>query len=132
MKNPQNIVSAQIILPSLSGAKIGSDTSITAENVEQFTPSAEAISKSTSYFREKGFEVGNCYGISFSITGAAALFEEVLNVKVVIGDNNIASFTTSDGSKITTLEGDALKSLPDGLIDSITFPEPLDFGPGNY
>lgn len=132
MKNQGNVVSAQVILSSLSGARIGPDTSITAENVKQFTPSAETIAKATSFFREKGFEVGNCVGMSCSITGSAALFEKVLNVKVVIDDNNVASLTSSEGSKTTTLEGDTLKSLPDGLVDAITFPEPLDFGPGNY
>lgn len=132
MKNKQDVVSAQIILPSLSGAKIGSETSITVENVQQLTPSTETIFKATGYFREKGFEVGNVVGISFSITGAVELFEEILNVKVVLDDNNAAIFISSKGLKTSTLEGDALKSLPDGLVDSITFPEPLDFGPGSY
>ena len=132
MKNQLNVVSAQIILPSLSGAKIGSNTSITSENIEKFTPSAETISKATSFFREKGFEVGNVVGISFSITGAAALFEEVLKVTVIIDDNNGTGFARSDGSKTATLEGTALKYLPDGLVSTITFPAPLDFGPGSY
>jgi hypothetical protein len=132
MKNKQNVVSALIILPSLSGSKIGSNTSITTENIEKFTPSAVTISKATSFFREKGFEVGTVVGMSFSITGAAALFEEVFNANVIIDDINYARFTSSDGSKTATLEGDALKHLPDGLADSITFPAPLDFGPGSY
>ena len=132
MKNEQNVVSVQIILPSSSGAKIGPETSITAENIQQFTPSAETIAKATGYFRAKGFDVGNVVGISFTITGAAALFEEVLKVKVVIDDQKAASFSSVEGSKTSSLEGDALKSLPTGLVNSITFPEPLDFGPGNY
>ncbi len=125
-------VSAQVILPSASGRKIDQKTIITAENIKQFTPSAATVAKATAFFRDNGFDVGRVAGISFSITAPAELFEQVLKVQILGNTNDGVSFARKDGTTTTTLEGDALPHLPDGLIDAITLPERPAFGPESY
>ncbi|MCP3890318.1 MAG: hypothetical protein GY702_15830 [Desulfobulbaceae bacterium] len=132
MTNDQHVLSAQIIIRSINGDKIEPDTVLTSENIHNFTPSTESINNATTFFKEKGFLVGNFVGISFSITGPTELFEAVMKVKVKIEANKRGTFIRNDGSETATLEGDALTHLPHGLVESIAFAEPPEFGPESF
>lgn len=123
--NPATVVSAQVVLPAHSGARPGPLTRITTENLRDWTPAVETIEIVSGAFRGMGFEIGECVGNSFSITGAVRLFESCFRTKL-----------REMGRRVQF--GDHGYELPPEKIPhelrvrvvTITFTPPPDFGPG--
>ena len=123
--NPEKIVSAQVILPAAGGARPGLHTRITAENIHEWTPSAESIARVSGALRSLGFTIGECVGNSFAITGAARIFEAHFGTKLAEAGGGMQF--AGDGREL------AAAKIPAPLraqIAAITFTPPPDFGPG--
>jgi len=107
-------LSAQVILRPHGNASSRGLT-ITAANVAAYAPDAGTAQRVVRYFAEKGFDVGGVVGISFSISGPPALFEEVFG-----------------GRRDRSLVLDKLDSAVAAAIEEVTFTKPPDFGPASY
>ena len=122
------IISADVLLRSAAGLTIGSETRISAENLEQFVPPPDAYPVVSDIFRWLGFDVGPMTGISFSITAAVASFENIF--KVSLRSNPAGGIETDDGE--LELDPAALPAKAVHLIQAIAFSEPPDFGPSDF
>jgi hypothetical protein len=122
--NPEKIVSAQVILVAADGARPGPHTRITAENIRDWLPSDEVVTRVSAALRGMGFEVGQCIANSFSITGAVKIFESSFRTKLrELGEGlQFANDVELAAERIPT----ALRAQ----IAAITFTRPPDFGPG--
>jgi hypothetical protein len=122
---PERIVSAQVILAAASGARLGQETRITSENIHDWMPSTETIVRVSGAFRGAGFEVGECVGNSFSITGAVRLFESYFQTKLREAGGGVQFADDSD-----VLAAEKIPSALRAQIAAVTFMPPPDFGPG--
>lgn len=123
---PEKIVSAQIVLPAASGAHPGPQTRITSENIQKWTPSAEAVERVSKKLQNNGFEVGGCVGNSFSITGPARLFESYFQTKLQEDRRGGLKFAGDDYE----LPKQKIPAALRGEIAAVMFTPPPDFGPG--
>ena len=73
-------------------------------------------------FAQAGFQIGPLVGVSFSISGPAALFEQFFRVQAGPGGQTL----TGEALPLVTLDP-ALRSQ----IQAILSTRPPDFGPGN-
>jgi len=120
----ERIVSAQVVLAATGGARPGPQTRITSENIHQWTPPAQAVTRIAETLRAAGFEVGTFVGNSMSITGPVRLFESCFRTKLreVAG-----SVEFSEGAELSA------EKLPSELradVVAVTFTRQPDFGPG--
>jgi hypothetical protein len=124
------IVSAQVILWAASGKSIRNQ-SITADNVKEYIPSAEAIAAATQYFAAAGFDVGFLVGNNFSITASVRTFEQVFGTRLVIEERGaIKAMSGRQASlelPIQNLKRDLLQ-----YIEAVSFTAPPDFGPTQF
>lgn len=120
------IVSAQVVLAAAGGARPGPQTRITAENIHEWTPSAETVTRLTGELRAMGFEVGACVGNSMAITGAARLFESGFRTKLRESGRGGVQF--ADGG--FELAPAKIPAVLQKQIAAVTFTPPPDFGPG--
>ncbi len=121
----KRIVSAQVVLVAASGAKPGSQTRITSENIREWLPSVETIIRVSSELRGRGFDVGECVGNSISITGAVRIFELYFHTKLQETAGGVQF--EDEGYEL------AAEKIPSALraqIAAVTFTPPPDFGPG--
>ncbi|MGR8980664.1 MAG: hypothetical protein ACU84H_11335, partial [Gammaproteobacteria bacterium] len=132
MPDGNQIFSAEVVLMPASGRVIR-DEQITAGNIKDFAPSPDAVEKARQFFASAGFNVGNVTGISFSITGPSPVFERVFNVKVAVGARGAACVVNQSGGSGIEFPLDAIPATIRSHVTSITFSQPLDFGPtGNF
>jgi hypothetical protein len=122
------IISAEVLLRSATGHKIGPDTIINAENLNLFTPPPDAYAVASGIFRSLGFEVGPLTGISFSITAAVSNFENIY--KTLLRFDRKGGVRTAAGK--LELDTATLPAKASALIQSIVFSEPPDFGPSEF
>ncbi len=130
-QNKQNL-SAQVVVKPASGKRTLAPEEITAENVSEFMPSADDLEKAKNYFKESGFDVSSAFANSFSITGNTKLFEKIFNTKILTDEKNAVRSKREDDSESSELP---LRDLPKEVkkaIETVTFSEPPDFGPGNF
>lgn len=125
---PDDIVSAQVILRSESGRAFTGSTQITSENIHEFTPSARSVEAVSRAFEEAGFAVSSPVGVSFTITGTTELFETFFGV--TLERHPTTGITISGGGN----------ELPVGQLDEsvrrhvvgVAFSLMPDFGPTNF
>ena len=122
-------VSAQVILKPSQGSF--TDT-VTSENVARMMPTAEDMEKAKSYFSERGFKVEHAFGNSFSITGPESLFEKAFKSKLSKGEKGEVKAARRGGSQSFELSTDDLPKGIADIVETVTFSEPPDFGPGNF
>ena len=122
------VISAEVLLRSASGRKIGPETRITAENLNLFVPQPDAYPAVSRILLSLGFEVGSLTGISFSITAAVSTFENIFELP--LRSNPKGGIETADGK--LELDPATLPEKASDLIQTITFSEPPDFGPSNF
>lgn len=122
--NPQTKISAQVILAAASGLRMESTTAITSQNIEQFRPSPDAASSVKTAFEQSGFETGPMSGNSFSISGAAKVFETFFKTKLKEGPKG--------GLTPLSLPLDSLPANVKEHVTGITFTAPPGFGPTGY
>ena len=125
------IVSAQVILRPASPRR--SRAPVTAENIREFLPSADAAARARGAFDAAGFKLGALVGNSFSISGPMRLFEQVLGARLQ-QDRRSRAVKATAGNGQTSFELPVARLSPDvaSVIEAVTFTPPPDFGPTNY
>ena len=127
----ERLLSAQVVLGSASGKRADGRARITADSIEEYTPSREALTEVKRFFREAGFDVGDVVGNSFSITASASTFERVFQSKLRY-DEGIVRVANREGGETYELPRVALpRSVSEELV-AVTFTPPPDFGPTNF
>lgn len=107
-KASEKTVSAEVIMkPRIAASAAG----ITAATVADYTPDAATVKKAAKWFADKGFKIEAAGPMSFSISGPASAFREVLKMR------------GSSLKKPKDLEDD---------VEDVTFTPPPDFGPTSY
>lgn len=126
------VISAEVLLKSASGKKIGPDTLITSTNIGEYAPAAKTVAEASGVLAKLGFAVGEAVGISMSITASANTFERVFGVPL--------SQTPKSGIQVIDRDGSLSREIPThawpaslwDLAVAITFVPPPDFGPTGY
>lgn len=127
----KKIIHAIVVMRPADGKRLPKDAVITSENLKEFVPADEDSRYARSWFEKAGFQPGKLLGISFSIEGSLGLFEEFFKIDLI---------ETEKGGLARSAQGEAggaraelpLGGLPkgiSGMIEAITFSDPLDFGP---
>jgi hypothetical protein len=132
VRNPQNKISAQVVLAPASGAAIDPNVAITSHNIEQYLPSSDAASTVRESFSRAGFEVGPLVGNSFSITAPVKTFEEFFKTK--LREDAKGGLKARSGKNVYAQEL-PLSALPDAWkkpVTAVTFTPPPAFGPTGY
>lgn len=99
---------------------------ITAENVASRAPDPARARRVREWFERRGFTATNVHGVSLTVTGPRALFEETCGIGLSGPDER-------PGADV--LELPPPPEMPGELagdIEVITFGPPPDFGPGAY
>jgi hypothetical protein len=117
-------LSAEAILKSERGRSITeADVPITSENIEEFLPSAETISKAAELLEALGFEA-QISDVTLTLSAEPSVFESVFRAKPTI--------ETDERSGMARVRFQAEPTLPDslkGVVESVVFPEPPELFP---
>ena len=128
----KKLLSAEVILRSKSGKEPSADAVITAETLHEYEPSSTAVLESQRRLNALGFQVTPLVGISFSITAAQDVFEQVF--KVTLRQNQKGSVEIVKNNRAAGNEL-PLEKLPKDLqayVYAVTFVPPPDFGPEDF
>jgi hypothetical protein len=98
------LLSAQVVLRPADGTS-ASDAELTARGVDRLAPDFGTAQAARAWFEERGLEVSEVTANSFSISGAAELFERELDAR--------ATSIAEQGGELST------ESLPGELRDAI-------------
>lgn len=129
----EQLLSAQVILKPAEGKGVSTDEQITSANVGGMLPSAEDSKKSQKYFSELGFEVSGQFANSFSITGSRKLFEKIFDVKLSRDSKQSIKVRAGGNDRESSeLPPENLSAEIKKIVETITFSESPDFGPGNF
>jgi hypothetical protein len=123
-------VSAQVVLKAADRSVSGEN--ITSENVGRAMPAEDDVRKATKHFKELGFKVEHPFGNSFSISGPTALFEKVFKTKLSEEEKGGLKAKGASGAKSLELPLTGLPNEVEKIVETVTFSEPPDFGPGNF
>lgn len=123
-------LSAQVIMNPASGKRSLSPEQITSENVAEIMPSDEDLKTAKQYFSDEGFEVDAGFANSFSITGDKKLFEKTFETKISKDENQAVK--SKGETETSELPAGKLPENVKQVVETITFTEPPDFGPGNF
>ncbi len=126
------IISAQVILPSQGGKKNDSDTLVTSQNISDFIPTPAAVRKAQGFFRDMGFTVENTVGTSFSISATVATFEKALQTRIRKIEHKGFEFVHVGGHGSSELQKSSHALFPAGIVEAVLFMDPPDFGPGDF
>jgi subtilase family serine protease len=125
-------LSAQVILKPAGGRNQSSAENVTSENVHLMMPSAEDFTKARSYFADLGFEVDAGFANSFSITGEKKLFEKTFETKISQNEKRAVKAHAEKGAESSELPLKKFSGEIKKIVETVTFTEPPDFGPGNF
>ena len=125
-------LSAQAILKPAGGRDSSSAENVTSENVHRLMPSAEDFKKARSYFADLGFEVDAGFANSFSITGDKKLFEKTFETKISQNEKQAVKARAENDAESSELSLKKLSGEIKKIVETVTFTEPPDFGPGNF
>lgn len=128
----EEVLSAQVVLKPASGKSLQGTDVITAKNIQEYAPSAQAIAQVPAIFQALGFEVSAVVGNSFSITAPASTFEQVFHTQLRRQDKGTVQVVSEAGVNNYELPLAALPQSVTPLIAAITFTPPPDFGPTNF
>jgi len=131
MASSEQQLAAAVLLRPASGKKIDGYTRITAANIGEFRPSEGTVRAAAAFFRDEGFAVGPCVGISFSITGSTAVFERTFGAKVEVSEG-AGQVVAEDGTRTSDFNLDRLPPEVRELVTAVGFERATDFGPGAF
>jgi hypothetical protein len=110
-----------------------SQAPVTAENVRELLPSAEAAALARQTFERAGFDVGPLVGNSFSITAPMQVFNTMMDTRLQRDRRTKAvKAARADGTAAFELPLSGLPQEVKSVIESVTFTPPPDFGPTSY
>ncbi|MEP7038331.1 MAG: hypothetical protein ABI891_08310 [Acidobacteriota bacterium] len=125
-------LSAQVILRPADGKGAIPPENITSENVHQIMPSAENVKNARKFCVAAGFEVDAGFANSFSITGDVELFEKTFKTKISQNEKQAVKAVGENDTESSELPLGNLPQEIKKIVETITFTEPPDFGPGNF
>jgi subtilase family serine protease len=132
MLDPNQKISAQVLLRSATGATIDGNTIITSENISRYTPAPANVQAAAQFFKDSGFEVTPLVGISLTISGTAEHFSQFFDTSLTVDrSGGIKAVINPQIAKAEL----PLTSLPKSTLDlitAVTFSSPPDFGPTNF
>jgi hypothetical protein len=118
-------VTAIVLLRSASGEEVTGLTPITADTLSRYAPDPADVERLARGFREAGFEVGAPVGISLTVTGPLALFEEFFGVTVSRArDGGWVAGDAAHGRRELPLS--ALPTEVAARVSAVTFDEPAE------
>lgn len=119
-----SIISAIAILKSKTGLSLArAEIAITAENIEEFKPTQETMTRAIQRLQELGFDVQPS-AVTLTLLSKPALFEDVFKVKLTIKKDE------QTGGIIVHPDRELVipSSLKD-VVEKVVFPEPPEFFP---
>jgi len=119
------VAGGKVAVMGLSGDQVISAQVVLADGCESAAGIQENIAK-------LGLKVGPCVGISFSVTGRLALFQEIFRHRVRAHAEGSLEFVDARGGGTRELAGKALPDSLAGSVQAVTFTAPPDFGPTNW
>jgi hypothetical protein len=132
MLNPEQIISAQVLLVPATGRVIDGNTPITSENIDSYRPAEEKVQLVSRYFRSRGFEVSSLVGISFTISASARYFSEFFQASLIEDETDGIQVMTGSNTPRSDLPLHSLDNTLESSIIAVTFVPPPDFGPTNF
>jgi subtilase family serine protease len=132
MLDPNQKISAQVLLRSATGATIDGNTIITSQNISKYTPAPATVQAASQFFKDSGFEVTPLVGIGFTISGTVEHFSQFFHTSVTVDRSGGIKAVMNEQTTKAELP---LTSLPKSTLDLITavaFSSPPDFGPTNF
>ena len=127
----EQVVSAQVVLAPAGGKRVIDPARMTAESIDEYTPSPEAVTAAKRFFRDAGFEVGNMVGNSFSVTASHGTFERVFQSKLHFTEG-IVRVANGDGGEVYELPLAVLPTSISRDLLVVSFTPPPDFGPTDF
>jgi hypothetical protein len=119
------VLSAEVVFKPQSGKAL-KGAAITAANVKEFAPAAEAVREGKRYFATAGFTVGEPSGISVTISAPKSVFERVFGAKIELGPDGSAVVKGKAGNELPL---NRLAAPLQREVSAVTFGRPMDFGP---
>ncbi len=116
------MISTEAILTSRSGRSLAQGgAAVTAENIEEFKPTAATMAEATQRLQALGFTVtpGN---VTLTLVGSQAQFEKVFRVHLTIEKD--------EHTGVTRVRPDGVVVIPDELrpiVEAVVFPEPPEY-----
>jgi subtilase family serine protease len=132
MLNPEQVISAQVLLVSATGSVVDGNTIITSENINTYRPSESTVQLVSQYFRASGFEVSPLVGISFTIAASARHFSDFFGVSLVEDSRGGIQASLGGATTQSELPLERLEKTITDSISSVTFVPPPDFGPTSF
>jgi hypothetical protein len=123
------IISAQVVMRTAAGQAPGDAAPITAANIREHAPAAEAVARVADALSQAGFDVGALAGVSFSITGPVDLFRRVFQAPLRRRPDGGVEVVRQDGAANSELPLDALPASYRSLIAAVVFPPPPEWMP---
>ena len=123
-QNISPVISAEAILKSRSGRSMTEgNVAITAENVEEFSPTPQVVAEAIKRLQKLGFTVLQG-GVTLTLQGKSTQFEKVFGSKLNLETDE------STGNIIVQPENELI--IPESLqnlVEQVVFPEPPQFFP---
>jgi hypothetical protein len=120
-------ISAQVIVRSRSGKRVGPEVPITSANIAEYAPAPEVFAAAADAFRAAGFEVGPAVGISFSVTGPLSRFERYFDTRLHVDERGaVARLGARPPPGGLELPLNALAPALARNIDAVVFTPPAD------
>lgn len=118
---PENeIISAEVILKSISGRSLTDDVPITSKNIKEFQPSQETINETSQIISKFGFRVMPS-NITITIVGSKSLFEEVFDTKLEIDATTKEVYVKKSDRDLT------IPSSLRNLVEKVVFIPPPEY-----
>lgn len=127
----EQVVSAQVVLAPAGGKRVDEPAKITAESIDEYRPSPDAVTEAKRFFRDAGFEVGHMVGNSFSVTASHGTFERVFQSKLRNAEG-IVRVVNGDAGEVYELPLGVLPTSISRDLLAVSFTPPPDFGPTNF
>lgn len=123
-QNISPVISAEALLKSRSGRSMTEgNIAITAENVEEFSPTPQVVAEATKRLQELGFTVSQG-GVTLTLQGQSTQFEKVFGSKL--------NLETDESTGNITVQSESDLIIPESLkevVEQVVFPEPPQFFP---
>lgn len=118
---PDNeIISAEVILKSISGRSLTDDVPITSKNIKEFQPSQETINETSQIISKFGFRVMPS-NITITIVGSKSLFEEVFDTNLEIDATTKEVYVKKSDRDLT------IPSSLRNLVEKVVFIPPPEY-----
>lgn len=116
------LLSAEVVL---HGQDSTGTQPITSTNLAQHRPDPNRATQVRNWFEQRGFTTNDVRGISFSLTGPRALFDDTFGT-------HRHDAAAEPGKDVTELPLPEMPEHVAGVVECVTFSPPPDFGPPSY